>query len=316
MIKDKLQYICIIVLVSLLIPVTLLAQRGPLRNSRFYRGQSNYGIMRASFGSGTSTYFGDLCESGDCLRARPQASLGFNYRYTGKISVRGELTYFRLYGTDAEGKNARRNLSFRSGNMEVYGAAVYDIFQYTKFYNRRQFARPYVFLGIGLIYTNPRAELDGRWYSLRPLMTEGVAYRRIQPVIPYGGGVTFKVSPWLDFSVEVGYRWSFSDYLDDVSTTFVNNSTLPPIAAALADRSYEVGVKPWNTVDGRTWAAGHKRGDPNQNDGYVNVGFKLEYTINPVIRPKTNVFGKTRKPRFGNAKRAGFNIVKRKNKRR
>ena len=312
MIAHKLQYICVLVLVSLVLPVSLMAQRGPLRNSRFYRGQSNYGIMRAYVGSGTSTYFGDLCESGDCLRARPMASVGFNYRFTGKFSLRGELAYFRLYGTDVDGKNARRNLSFRSGNMELSGAAVFDIFQYTKFYSQRQFVRPYVFAGLGLIYTNPRAELDGQWYSLRPLKTEGVDYARIQPVIPYGGGVTFKVSPWLDFSVEVGYRWAFTDYIDDVSTTFVNNATLPPVAAALADRSYEVGVRPWNTVDGKTWAEGHKRGDPKQNDGYVNVGFKLEYTINPVIRPKTNVWGKTRKPRFGGIKKGGFNPVKRK----
>jgi hypothetical protein len=312
MMKHKLQYIFIIVFVSLLIPGSLLAQRGPLRNSKYYSGQSNYGIMRAIIGTGTSTYFGDLCESGDCLRARPQFSVGYNFRYTGKFSVRGDLTYFRLHGTDVDGKNARRNLSFRSGNIELSGAVVYDIFQYTKFYNRRQFARPYVFAGFGLIYTNPRAELNGRWYNLRPLMTEGVEYARIQPVIPYGGGVTFKVSPWLDLSVELGYRWAFTDYLDDVSTTFVNNSALPPVAAALADRSHEVGVRPWNTVDGRTWAAGHKRGDPNQNDGYVNVGFKLEYTINPVIRPKTNVWGKTRKPRFGGAKRGGFSPIKRK----
>jgi hypothetical protein len=318
MTKRKLQYICIIVFASLFIPFALLAQRGPLRNSRFYRGQSNYGITRATFGGGTSTYFGDLCESGDCLKARPQFSLGYNFRYTGKFSVRGEFTYFRLFGTDVEGKNARRNLSFRSGNVELSGAVVYDFFQYTKFYNRRQFARPYVFAGFGLIYTNPKAELNDKWYSLRPLKTEGVEYARIQPVIPYGGGVTFKLSPWLDFSVEMGYRWLFTDYLDDVSTTFVNNSSLPPIAAALADRSHEVGVLPWDTRDGRTWAEGHQRGDPKQNDGYVNVGFKVEYTINPVIRPKTNVWGKTRKPRFGAAKRGIFNPFKSKsrNKRR
>lgn len=313
MIAHKLQYIYIIVLVSILLPVSLMAQRGPLRNSRFYGGQSNYGIMQAYVGGGTSTYFGDLCDSGDCLRGRPQFSVGYTFRYTGKVSIRGELSYFRLYGSDEDGTNARRNLSFRSGNIELSGAVVYDIFQYTKFYSQRQFARPYVFAGFGLIYTNPRAELDGKWYNLRPLKTEGVEYSRIQPVIPYGGGVTFKVSPWLDFSVEVGYRWAFSDYVDDVSTIFVNNATLPPIAAALADRSHEVGVKAWNSTDGgRTWAAGHKRGDPKQNDGYVNVGFKLEYTINPVIRPKTNVWGKARKPRFGNTQKGGFNPIKRK----
>lgn len=301
--KHKLNLIFLTFLIVSLLPDTILAQRGPLRNSRLYKGQSNYGIMRVTAGTGTSTYYGDLCESGDCLRARPQFNVGFNYRFTGRIAVRGEFAYNRLYSSDVGGKNARRNLSFRSGNPELHVAGVFDIFQYTKFYNQRQLVRPYVFAGIGLTYISPHAELNGKWYSLAPLQTEGIGYRRLIPVIPYGGGVTFRVNPYLDFSVEVGYRFTFSDYIDDVSTTFVRNSSLSTIGAALADRSAEVGVKPWNTTDGKTWAEGHKRGNPNNNDGYVNVGFKLEYTLNPVIRPKLNVFGQPRKPRFMNPKK-------------
>lgn len=298
MIKRKLYLIFLVLLTVSLLPATVMAQRGPLRNSRLYRGQSNYGIMRVTVGSGTSTYYGDLCESGDCLRARPQFNAGFNYRFTGRFTLRGELAYNRLYSTDKGGKNARRNLSFRSGNPEMHVAAVFDFFQYTKFYNQRQLIRPYAFAGLGLTYISPRAELDGKWYSLAPLQTEGIGYRRLIPVIPYGGGISFKVNPYLDFSVEVGYRLTFSDYIDDVSTTFVRNSSLDPVGAALADRSAEVGVRPYNTDDGTHWKEGHKRGNPGNNDGYVNVGFKLEYTLNPVIRPKLNVLGQPRKPRF------------------
>jgi hypothetical protein len=303
MIKHKRYSIFLAFLVMFLLPAALMAQRGPLRNSRLYKGQSNYGIMRVTAGVGTSTYYGDLCETGDCLRGRPQFNVGFNYRYTARFTVRGELAYNRLYSTDKGGKNARRNLSFRSGNPEIHVAGVFDIFPYTKFYNQRQLLRPYVFAGLGLTYMSPRAELNGKWYSLAPLQTEGVAYKRLQPIIPYGGGVSFKVNPYLDFSVEVGYRLTFSDYLDDVSTTFVRNSSLDPIGAALADRSEEVGVKPYDTDDGKHWKEGHKRGNPGNKDGYVNVGFKLEYTLNPVIRPKLNVFGKPRKPRFMSPKR-------------
>jgi hypothetical protein len=303
--KHRLQQTFLIFLTGLLLPVSLWAQRGPLRNSRFYKGQSNYGIMRVSVGTGTTTYYGDLCESGDCLRARPQFNVGFNYRFTGRVSAKAELSYLRLYSTDKGGINARRNLSFRSGNPELYVAGVVDIFRYNKIYNRRELIRPYAFAGFGLTYISPRAELNGKWYGLPQLNTEGVDYSRFVPVIPYGGGVSFKVNPYLDFSVEIGYRLSFSDYIDDVSTTFIRNSSLDPIGAALADRSFEAGVKPYNTDDGIHWREGHKRGNPSRNDGYVNIGFKLDYTINPVIRPKLNVLGKPRKPRYAKNKRIG-----------
>lgn len=301
--RRKLQFIFLFLLIGYLLPTSVLAQRGPLRNSRFYKGQSNYGIQRISIGSGTASYFGDLCEWGDCFNFRPQFSLGYNYRFTARFSLRGEFSYYRLYATDKGGKNARRNLSFRSGNPEVYAAAQFDIFPYTKFYDLRQFIRPYVFAGVGLTNINPKAELDGKWYSLAPLNTEGVDYSRFLPIIPFGGGITFKMHPVWDLSFEVAYRLTFSDYMDDVSTTFIDNNTLPPVAAALADRSYEVGVKPWNSNDGQHWAPGHKRGNPGKNDGYLMMGFKVEYTLNPIMRPKR---GMIRSPRFNTSRGNSF----------
>jgi hypothetical protein len=261
MIKHRPLYIFLCLTVGCLMPFTLFAQRGPLRNSPLYRGQSNYGLQRISIGTGTSTYYGDLCEWGDCFSFRPQFSIGYNYRFTARTSVRGEFSYYRLYSTDQGGKNARRNLSFRSGNPEIYAAGVFELFPYTKFFDLRPVIRPYGFLGVGLTYISPRAELNGRWYGLAKLNTEGVDYSRVVPIIPFGGGIMFKLHPVWDLSLEVAYRLTFSDYLDDVSTTFTDNSQLPPIAAALADRSREVGVRPWNTLDGVHWAPGHKRGN-------------------------------------------------------
>lgn len=299
MIKQTYSLLSLLLLTGLLLPVSVTAQRGPLKNSRFYRGQSNYGLQRISFGVGTTTYLGDLCESVDCIRARPQVSLGYNYRLGGRVSVRGEFSYYRLYSTDEGGDNFRRNLSFRSGNMELYAAGVVDLFQYNKISDQRQKIRPYGFAGVGLTYINPRAELDGKWYGLASRNTEGVNYSQFIPMIPFGIGFTIQLHPVLDLSLEGSYRLTFSDYIDDVSTTFISNGSLEdPVAAALADRSFEAGVKPWDTDDGEHWRAGHQRGNPDRNDAYYMLGFKLEYTLNPIIKPKRDVFGNLRKPRF------------------
>ncbi len=320
MIKHKLQISLLVLLYSLFIPAGLLAQsqRGPLRNSRIYKGQSNYGIMRVTLGTGTGTYYGDLCESADCFVFRPQFNVGFNHRYTSRVSVRGEFSYIRLYSTDEGGKNFRRNLSFRSGNMELYAAGVVELYRYEKIYNRRPPIRPYAFAGLGVTYISPHAELNNRWYSLAPRNTEGVNYSRFVPVIPFGAGVSFNLHPVWDLSLEAAYRLSFSDYIDDVSTTFTDNSELrarDPIAAALADRSLEAGIRPWNSDDGQHWREGHKRGNPDRNDGYFTMDIKVEYTINPIIKPKRGMI-RIGGPKFGTAKRKNFGFSSGRRKRR
>ena len=54
----------------------------------------------------------------------------------------------------------------------------------------------YGFAGVALLYMNPMAKYDGKWYSLKPLHTEGqeyvpsrTEYANWQLTIPFGVGV-------------------------------------------------------------------------------------------------------------------------------
>jgi hypothetical protein len=86
-------------------------------------------------------------------------------------------------------------------------------------------------------------------------------------VIPYGLGARFMVSPLFNVSIEAGWRKTFTDYLDDVSTVYVDKSSSSAIAQQLADRS----------ENGRP--IGSIRGNPDKDDGYILYTVKLEYYL-------------------------------------
>lgn len=56
--------------------------------------------------------------------------------------------------------------------------------------------------------------------KLRPLQTEGKAYSPIGVAIPFGLGFRYKLAKNWDLAFEVGWRYTFTDYLDDVSSTY------------------------------------------------------------------------------------------------
>ena len=85
------------------------------------------------------------------------------------------------------------------------------------------------------MYGNPKTSYQGDWVALQPLMTEGVEYKRLNFVVPAGVGVKVLINPYLNIIGQVGYRFAFTDYLDDVSMRdYPDPSTLSsPLARAL-----------------------------------------------------------------------------------
>ncbi|MCE2935544.1 MAG: hypothetical protein ACK5V5_06350 [Cyclobacteriaceae bacterium] len=271
--------------------------------------QSFYAIRRERSlilvaGTGTSSYLGELSKPGDYLDAKPNLNLGLQMYLSRRISIRSELTWFTLKGADGEdgpeGRNYSRNLSFKSSNVEFNAVGLIDLYpRGNRFYRRPSF-NIYAFGGLGFAYFNPKAELNGEIYALQPLQTEGVSYSRITPVIPFGGGVRFRMGPNVNISVEGGLRMTFSDYLDDVSTVYKGVSNFAdPIAAALSDRRPEIG-KP-------NMAPGSKRGNSETNDAYWLLNFKLEYYL-PVdlgIQNRQRSYKKSRKSSMYRYNRGG-----------
>ena len=167
----------------------------------------------------------------------------------------------------------QRNLSFESWNFEASLAGVYYFKPYNDNYHRRWRTDPYVSLGVGITTFNPKAELNNQKYALRDFETEGQSYGNVAFIIPAAAGLKFRISPFMNFNVELAFRYSFTDYLDDVSTVFTD---IPGdnIRASLANRKNEIVLVNQEAFD--QLVPGQRRGNPDNNDHYAFLNFKLE----------------------------------------
>ena len=258
----------------LLLLAFLVALVVELHAQSFTRYKRNRSAI-VSFGTGVTSYFGDLNNPGDIIDSRLNVNVGLQAFFLEWLALRTELMYYQLEGSDAESdRDGRRvrNLSFTSSNLEFNVAAMANLVPNGLRFYQRNDINLYGFLGVGFTYYNPKAELDGTKYALRPLQTEGTSYGNIALIVPAGVGVKVKVGPFFNIALEGGYRLSFSDYLDDVSTVYIdNNSFTDPVARALADRRPEIGLG--------LAEAGDKRGNPDRDDGYLVLNLKIEYYL-------------------------------------
>jgi len=252
--------------------------------SQFSDAQSFYNKGRnrklvANGGFGVASYYGDLNNPGDIIDFTPDITFGARYEINNMVSVGMNLAWFMLRGDDAEADTEgreRRNLSFRSHNVELSVLGFIDLYPRGKRFYQRPIVGPYAYFGIGLLYYNPQAELEGSYYSLRPLQTEGNSYSIFTPTIPLGFGLRFRATPFINVVLEGGYRITFTDYLDDVSTVYIDNSTFDdPIARQLADRRPEIGLP--------LKEAGSVRGNPEKNDGYFITSLKVEIYLPDIL---------------------------------
>lgn len=250
-------------------------------------GQSFYSFRRdrdflISFGTGTSSYFGEMVNPGEFGELKANIAIGAEYYLSNRVSTRADLTWFQISGNDADASDDRvqRNLNFRSSCFELgFTGNIYLIPQGVRFYQRPKL-NPYAFLGLGLLYMNPvTRDSMGVKHALQPLMTENVKYSKFQPVIPFGLGVKVKLDPFFNLVVEGGYRKTFTDYLDDVSSTrYIKLDDLKNQSAAareLSDR--RVGKNAPLNDDQRPTKG--RRGNPGKDDSYFIVSVKVQYYL-------------------------------------
>ena len=172
----------------------------------------------------------------------------YRYNFTKNIAAKLSVNYARIAGADSLSgivTQRARNLSFRTDIIEANITAEYYFFtmnNISRASNSRIDFGSYVFAGGGVALFYPYAQLDNKWYSLRPLQTEGVdnAYDEMTVIVPLGAGAHFTFNKKLRIGVELGYRFTFTDYLDDISTRYAPESDLPFVeSVALANRSAE-----------------------------------------------------------------------------
>jgi hypothetical protein len=236
--------------------------------------------------SGVASYNGDLSGTLGSRSYRPQMGGGAILRtgYLGKrLNLRADVRCFRLYSGDV---HEGRNLNFRSTNWEFLALGQFNVFPYEKLMRRRSKINPYIYAGIGLMTFDAWGELpNGKWHQLRPLETEHVKYGNVAFVYTLGLGFRYNHSYRWNFILEGGYRFTTTDYIDDVSSL-----EYPP--ASSFDNTISQIMS--NKSDNPNALTG--RGSPQYRDGYLMLSVGLTYTFtthhNNKTKSKTNLLRK------------------------
>jgi hypothetical protein len=188
--------------------------------------------------SGTSSYIGDLVQ-GDFPLKRLGLLLGSNLKYklSPRFIIRSGIFLGKIYGDDKKNKDPElieRNLNFHSNILVGNIGCEFNIIDWEKYYYS-----PYLFVGVGGYYNNPFTYDDNNNKTyLRPICTEGQGlpeypdrkkYSLFQFCIPVGVGIKYEIRTNIVLSYEFNYHILFTDYLDDVSTTYVSLDRLKEV---------------------------------------------------------------------------------------
>lgn len=226
-------------------------------------------------------------------------STGFKYRVTPEVTARLGLSWARVsasdeFSQDNQGRR-NRNLSVRTDVIELSPMLEFYIIKdklplnlslgrrYRRHGQGASFSL-YVATGFTMFYYNPQAQLGNTWHNLRPLSTEGQGiapasglYSEFSFALPVGLGFKLNLTRDWSIGVEGQARFTATDYLDDVSTTYYDNEAIAnargPVAAELADRRIE-----------NSGGAGGIRGNPDNNDVYFMLQFNVVKRIQMMKR--------------------------------
>ena len=240
-----------------------------------YKPNQEFGIL-----GGTGYYIGDM-NSTHFNNLRVAGGITYRKNFDRRFTFKSSALYTNVYANDENSKDAikvNRNLKFKSDIIELSGQIEFNFLAYetgNSLYNWT----PFIFTGVSIFNYNPQAEgSDGQWYNLQELGTEGQGttsfpnrkkYSLTQLSVPFGGGVKIGVSDNFNIIVEYGLRKTFTDYIDDVSTTYAGiPSEFTNIAIELADQS----------IDGPQ-LAGIARGDETNKDWYSFSGITLSFRL-------------------------------------
>ena len=240
-----------------------------------YKPNQEFGIL-----GGTGYYIGDM-NSTHFNNLRVAGGITYRKNFDRRFTFKSSALYTNVYANDENSKDAikvNRNLKFKSDIIELSGQIEFNFLPYetgNSLYNWT----PFIFTGVSIFNYNPQAEgSDGQWYNLQELGTEGQGttsfpnrkkYSLTQLSVPFGGGVKIGVSDNFNIIVEYGLRKTFTDYIDDVSTTYAGiPSEFTNIAIELADQS----------IDGPQ-LAGIARGDETNKDWYSFSGITLSFRL-------------------------------------
>lgn len=227
---------------------------------------------------------------------------GFVYRYA--LGTRLEFNAGTAEAADNILKNDksvggsnryRRNLHFRSNIYEMIALGeVYPLVILGITGEKPSRLLPYLTGGIGIFHFNPQTYINGIKTDLRPLHTEGQgfneypdrrAYKLTQVNFPVGAGIKYEASPLCNLRLEILHRITATDYLDDVSTQYIDAALfqkyLSPADAGIAMQLHDrqADINPLHTAE-----PGAIRGRSSKNDSYFTIQFRIGLILGRQLR--------------------------------
>ena len=234
---------------------------------------------------GISNYSGDL-QAKAYTFDQSYFAFGFGAQYdvTRNFSAISNIMIMKVGAADQFNAPdlVSRNLSFQTNITEWNLMGEYTFLDITQ----KKFS-PFVYLGIAVFHFDPYAfDTLGRKVYLQPLSTEGEGlpqypdqkpYSLTQFAIPYGGGIKFKVSENIVLAYEIGFRKTFTDYLDDVSGSYVDQTILQN---AKGGQAVEMAYRGNELKGGAPYPpAGTLRGNSKSKDVYYYTGIRVSIAI-------------------------------------
>jgi hypothetical protein len=274
--------------------------------SQKYYNNSSKGFTEIGIQGGFSGYRGDLGgtlgagskDLRDYDHRLPNIMVALNATYAMNrwLNFRPSLTMMQILGDDkslssgSASDKARyyRNLSFKSMIYEAAVLAEINPFYLIPKYAEKEEHRlvPYGTAGVGVFHFNPQGSLNGKWFLLQPLRTEGQGmeeyperkmYKRTQLNIPLGVGFKYYITPSFYAGAEFLYRKTFTDYLDDVSTTYIE--------PALFDKYFTDGRAnlarqlSYRSLTPTEYQPGTPRGSAKSKDAYYTFGVRVGISL-------------------------------------
>jgi hypothetical protein len=264
----------------------------------FFAFSQNSIVQEGEFGIGVGAahYFGDLNYRPQVNRPKPAATLFFRKNFGNYIAFRIGASFAQVGYSDIYNKEEfyrRRNLSFNSNIWELALQGDFNFYRFMPGEPEFRFT-PYVTIGAGIFNYDPYAFLNDEKHFLRPLGTEGQGdssypdrkpYSSMAISVPFGVGFKYSINERINLGFEVVHRFTNTDYLDDVSKTYVDPAIFPPNpdgspspALLLSDRSYETGAP--------IGAKGVQRGNSKQRDQFATAVFYVSFNLQSYKCPK------------------------------
>jgi len=235
---------------------------------------------------GISNYQGEINPDFNMKFVKPAYGALIRYNFNPIISVRGNFSKGSIGANDSEfkGWQQQRNLSFQSKITELSGLFEFNFKPFITGDPKYNFTT-YLFTGFSVFSFKPQTTYNGSITNLQAFGTEGQGseyypqrnkYFLYNFAIPIGGGMKVSLSNHLSFALEIGARRTFTDYLDDVSTTYPNSELI----GQKADGSTTNGLSNQSLqANSSNDVSDHQRGNSKDKDWYMFGGAVLAYNF-------------------------------------